>query len=212
MPPRRGGSSPHARRVVGLSSPRLADIGYFTAPKRRVASLEVEQRAQQIVAVEVGPQHIGAVELGVGDLPQQEVRDAQLARRADDQIGIGDVGGVELALEHLLGQFGQLSGAFGCRERRLMAQGVDRVQDLLAQRRSSRRRRASCRCCRASAPRLPRTPRASPRAEATGRRWCARARFSSSRPSTSASIVLANRSISPTTSSAGRFQFSVENE
>ena len=35
---------------------------------------------------------------------------------------------------------------------------------------------------------------------------------SSCSPSTSASMVLANRSMRPTTSSSGRFQFSVENE
>ena len=34
--------------------------------------LEVKQGAQQLVAIEIGPEHIGHVELGVRDLPQQE--------------------------------------------------------------------------------------------------------------------------------------------
>ena len=44
---------------------------------------------------EVGPEAVGDEDLGVGDLPEQEVRDALLARGADDEVGVGHVRGVE---------------------------------------------------------------------------------------------------------------------
>ena len=42
--------------------------------------------------VEIGPQHVGEIELGVGELPQQEVRDPLLAAGADEQVGLRRVG------------------------------------------------------------------------------------------------------------------------
>ena len=51
---------------------------------------------------EVRPQRVGDPDLGVGDLPEQEVADAHLAAGADQQIGIGLAGGVEEAGEALL--------------------------------------------------------------------------------------------------------------
>ena len=44
---------------------------------------------------EVGPERLGDVQFRVGDLPEQEIADAHLAGRADQQIGIGTGGGVE---------------------------------------------------------------------------------------------------------------------
>src|SRR5690349_11968001 len=41
---------------------------------------------------EVWPQRLGEVELGVGELPQQEVGHALLAARADEEIGLGRIG------------------------------------------------------------------------------------------------------------------------
>ena len=45
---------------------------------------------------EVRPVPLGDEDLRICDLPQQEVRDALLARRADEQIGIGHVRCVEM--------------------------------------------------------------------------------------------------------------------
>src|ERR1043166_3300930 len=42
-------------------------------------SLEMRRR-------EIGPQHVGEPQLGIGGLPQQEVRQPQLARGADQQV------------------------------------------------------------------------------------------------------------------------------
>src|SRR5215203_6277647 len=51
----------------------------------------------------VGSQRIRDVELCVGDLPEQEVRDAELAAGTDHQVDLGYVGGVEVACEgHLV--------------------------------------------------------------------------------------------------------------
>src|SRR6266852_237336 len=48
-------------------------------------------------AVEVGPETVGDEDLGVGDLPEEEVGDALLAGGADDEVRVGHVARVELA-------------------------------------------------------------------------------------------------------------------
>src|SRR5262245_26860298 len=57
-----------------------------------------------MLLAEVGPERVGHPDLGVGDLPEQEVADAHLAARPDQQIGIGLAGGVEGGREPLLVQ------------------------------------------------------------------------------------------------------------
>ena len=66
-----------------------------------LALLVVEDRLEQVPAAEVGPQRVGDPDLGVGDLPEQEVADAHLAAGADQQIGIGLAGRVEKLAEPL---------------------------------------------------------------------------------------------------------------
>jgi hypothetical protein len=61
-----------------------------------LAALVVEQGRQQGRLIEIGPEHIGDVQLGVGQLPEQEVADPLLTAGADQQVGIGLAGGVEL--------------------------------------------------------------------------------------------------------------------
>ena len=51
------------------------------------------QRAVELVFTEIGPEHVGIVELGIGRLPQQEIGDTQLAAGADHQIRIGHATG-----------------------------------------------------------------------------------------------------------------------
>ena len=53
-----------------------------------VALGEGGQRVGEVVAVEVGPQPLGEVELGVGAFPQQEVRQPLLAAGADQQVDV----------------------------------------------------------------------------------------------------------------------------
>src|SRR6184192_1998165 len=60
-----------------------------------VALLIGEDRFEQMAAAKVGPQRFGDPDLGIRDLPQQEIADAHLAARPDQQIRIGLSRGVE---------------------------------------------------------------------------------------------------------------------
>src|SRR5216684_7598616 len=77
---------------VGLVDPAVAAL----------ARLKVDDRFEEIAAAKIGPEDFGDVDLRVGDLPEQEVRDAQLAAGADEEIGVVEVGGVEMIGEELL--------------------------------------------------------------------------------------------------------------
>ena len=60
------------------------------------ALLVIHECLVQVPAPEVGPQGVGDPDLGIGDLPEQEVGDAQLATGADQQVRIGLAGGVQV--------------------------------------------------------------------------------------------------------------------
>src|SRR6185437_1838176 len=66
-----------------------------------LAALVVGDRFEHMDSAKIGPQHIGDVHLGVGDLPEKEVGDAHFARGADEQIGVRHVRGVKLAMDVL---------------------------------------------------------------------------------------------------------------
>src|SRR5204862_8367240 len=55
------------------------------------AGVVVEGGAELLLA-EVGPKRVDEDELGVGELPQEKVRDPQLAGRADEQVWIRHLG------------------------------------------------------------------------------------------------------------------------
>src|SRR5678816_4257307 len=76
-------SSPRHRRLLDPSVPPIALL---------VGDYGLEQMGH----AEVGPQRVGDPDLRVGDLPQQEVADAHLAARADQQVRIGLAAGVEV--------------------------------------------------------------------------------------------------------------------
>ena len=73
----RAAASGHYARPVPLACPEPS------LPRRVLG-----ERPLQLVAVEVRPQPVGEVELRVGGLPEQEVRQALLAAGADDELGI----------------------------------------------------------------------------------------------------------------------------
>ena len=52
--------------------------------------------------VEVRPQGVEEQQLGIGRLPQQEIRQADFARGADQQVELGQVAGLELGGDRLL--------------------------------------------------------------------------------------------------------------
>ena len=53
-----------------------------------MATLEIEQGGFQGIGIEVRPEHIGDVNFGIRQLPEQEIADAMFPAGADQQIGI----------------------------------------------------------------------------------------------------------------------------
>src|SRR6516165_11360268 len=89
-------------------------------------------RAQKIDLPEGRPQHVGEIELAVGALPQEKTGQTDLAARADDQVGIGQPGGVEMLGDRLWGD-----ALNRLRQRRIVVghaveQGANGISDLLA--------------------------------------------------------------------------------
>src|SRR6266540_497624 len=66
------------------------------------ALLVVDDGLKEVSPAEVRPQHVGDPDLDVGDLPEEEVRDPELAARADQEVGVGLSGGVEVGGERRL--------------------------------------------------------------------------------------------------------------
>ena len=60
-----------------------------------MAARELQQGGVERIRTEVGPQRVAAIELGVGRLPDQEVRRALLARGPQEQVDVGQAGLVE---------------------------------------------------------------------------------------------------------------------
>src|SRR5262245_56379472 len=58
--------------------------------------LEVEDRLEQVATAEVGPEGARHPDLGVRDLPEEEVADPQLPGGADHQVGVGLARRVEI--------------------------------------------------------------------------------------------------------------------
>ena len=91
-----GGAHPAGRGRPRSRRPQLARSSGGDPAVPALALLVVGHRLQQVAAPEVGPQHVGDPDLRVGDLPEQEVADAHLAAGADEQVGVGLAGGVEV--------------------------------------------------------------------------------------------------------------------
>src|SRR5437764_5531823 len=88
--------------AIATRDPRsLIARGLPTAEATPSACIVLE-RGTEILAAEVGPQLVDEHELGVGRLPEQEVRDPQLAGRTDQQIGVRQLRLVEEGREPFL--------------------------------------------------------------------------------------------------------------
>src|SRR6267143_2042162 len=127
-----GSSTSALSRRFSMPEPRGAPnatlVGIATShpTETPLAALVVGDGAVEIRRPEIGPERRRHPELGVGDLPQQEVRHAHLAARADQQIGIRHALGVERAadvrLRYRLRR--QLARLHAARER---AEGVEQL-------------------------------------------------------------------------------------
>src|SRR5882757_114367 len=74
------------RSMAGLS--RSARLGYDAA-EPSLATGEPFEGGIQFAGIEIRPQYIGEVQLGVGELPKQKIADSALSAGADQQIGVG---------------------------------------------------------------------------------------------------------------------------
>src|SRR5919197_109187 len=142
-PPGRPGGRPAAagRSRQRPAAPAAAKFAWMVrgAPwRRRADRLLAEaalplgvgaQRPQEVDLAEVRPVGVGEVVLRVGRLPQQEAGQADLPRGADDQVGVGHPGGVQVPGDLVGGQAAgrvrQLEALLGV----LAEQAADRLGD-----------------------------------------------------------------------------------
>lgn len=84
----------------------------FHAAKAPVAPLKLRQRRVHVALGKVRPEHIGEIELGIRALPGQEVAQALLAARADDEVGIRNAAGIQVAADELLRELGAVPALY----------------------------------------------------------------------------------------------------
>src|SRR5262245_25540347 len=84
---------------LGVSSTTLVSSATSHPTEAPVTTLVVGDGAIEVGGPEVRPERRSHPQLGIRDLPQQEIRDPHLAAGADQQIGIGHAFGVERAAD-----------------------------------------------------------------------------------------------------------------
>src|SRR6266581_9699414 len=99
LPPRRSPARAAGRRARPLRA-RL-EVPLTPAEAAPAAGVVVESGAELLLA-EIGPERVDEDQLGVGELPQEEVGDPQLAGSTDQKIGVGHLGRIEVGRERLL--------------------------------------------------------------------------------------------------------------
>src|SRR2546426_3193137 len=100
---RRGPSRPAADPLSGPFTDLVVRVveliaGLAEAP---FAPLVVEQGQQGLAPTEVWPERGREVHLRVGELPEQEVADARLAARSDEEVWIREPVGGEIAFQEV---------------------------------------------------------------------------------------------------------------
>src|ERR687898_1650999 len=92
-------------RIIGASikavtkRTRSTALGLLDSAAAPVAAREGSNGSAELFGGEVRPERIRDVELGVGDLPEQEVRDPQLPAGADYEVHLRRLGRVEVGSE-----------------------------------------------------------------------------------------------------------------
>src|SRR5215203_6009484 len=94
-------------------------------PEPPLPAAEVAHGVGQVGAAEVGPHAVGEDQLGVGALPEQEVREPLLAAGADQQVHVG--GGTAV-----VGRIGEQAREGFAGELALAAQAVGGAEDGVA--------------------------------------------------------------------------------
>src|SRR5438876_7407593 len=106
--------APTTRREISLFISRALTPAEAPAPRRVLL-----EGGAQLGLAEVGPPAVDEDELGVGELPEQEVRDPELAGGADEEIGIGHLGRVQVRGDELFVDVFRFRPALGDPARRL---------------------------------------------------------------------------------------------
>src|SRR5690606_14921157 len=88
-----------------MRSPRsdFAAVAILQTSEAAFAPRKLIECRCKIGRLEVGPQAVGEVKLGIGRLPQQEIRKPYLARGADEKVKRRQVSGVEMRLDRFGG-------------------------------------------------------------------------------------------------------------
>src|SRR2546422_986212 len=85
LPPRRSPARAAGRRA----RPPRAKLGVpLPAAETAPAAGVVVESGAELVLAEVGPERVDEDQLGVGELPQEEVGDPQLAGGTDQEVGV----------------------------------------------------------------------------------------------------------------------------
>ena len=101
QPPSQTSQSTSGQPTTATSDAR-EELVHLPPNRRRRLAYSRRARCRSSSLAEVRPERVGEDELGVGELPEQEVREPQLARGADQQVGVGQLGRVELRGERVL--------------------------------------------------------------------------------------------------------------
>src|SRR5436305_9330422 len=122
------------RREISLLISRALAPAEAPAPRRVLL-----ERGAQLGLAEVGPPAVDEDELGVGELPEQEVRDPELAGGADEKVGIWHLGRVQVRGDERLVDVVRFRPALGDPARRLhdlrptaVVEGDPQVEPVLA--------------------------------------------------------------------------------
>src|SRR5687768_611169 len=91
-----------ARSPVPMRAARIKRSLPDEAAEAPFAGRVGPDRLVEVLAAELRPEHVGHPELRVGDLPEEEVRDAELPRRADAEVHVAHRRVVEARRERRL--------------------------------------------------------------------------------------------------------------
>src|SRR5439155_22215965 len=90
------------RETSGVTSGPAGPVGPLAPAEAAPAAGVIVEGGGELLLAEVGPERVDEGKLGVGELPQEEVRDPQLAGGTDQQVGVGHPGRIQVRRERLL--------------------------------------------------------------------------------------------------------------
>ena len=86
-----------SRPVGGFLRVGVLRGAFAHAAVAAVAFLEFHQGFEEARTVEIRPKSIGDENFGVSNLPEEEIADAHFAAGADEEVGVGEAGGIKMA-------------------------------------------------------------------------------------------------------------------